>query len=184
MDPVLIAGGGIAGLSLALTLHQIGVPARVYEAAAEMKPLGVGINLQPNAVRELFDLGIGAEVLDRVGLPAREWALVGLNGNDIHAEPRGLEAGYNWPQYAVHRGAFHMALYEAVGNGSGRRRWCWARGPTGYSQDADGVTLRLSHADGTSSEARGALLIGADGIHSNLRAQMHPVRGRSTGAAR
>jgi 2-polyprenyl-6-methoxyphenol hydroxylase-like FAD-dependent oxidoreductase len=114
MDPVLIAGGGIAGLSLALTLHQIGVPARIYEAAAEMKPLGVGINLQPNAVRELFDLGIGAEVLDRVGLPAREWALVGLNGNDIHAEPRGLEAGYNWPQYAVHRGAFHMMLYEAV----------------------------------------------------------------------
>jgi hypothetical protein len=66
-------------------------------------------------------------VLDRVGLPAREWALVGLNGNDIHAEPRGLEAGYNWPQYAVHRGAFHMALYEAVrgtaragGGGAGR----------------------------------------------------------------
>lgn len=92
-DEVFIAGGGIAGLSLALTLHQIGVPARVLEAASEMKPLGVGINLQPNAVRELFDLGINTDVLDRVGLPAREWALVGLNGNDIHAEPRGLDAG-------------------------------------------------------------------------------------------
>jgi 2-polyprenyl-6-methoxyphenol hydroxylase-like FAD-dependent oxidoreductase len=184
MDPVLIAGGGIAGLSLALTLHQIGVPARVFEAVEEMKPLGVGINLQPNAVRELFDLGIGAEVLDRVGLPAREWALVGLNGNDIHAEPRGLEAGYNWPQYAVHRGAFHMALHEAVVERLGPEAVVLGARATGYAQDADGVTLRLSHADGTMSEARGALLIGADGIHSNLRAQMHPVRGRSTGAAR
>jgi 2-polyprenyl-6-methoxyphenol hydroxylase-like FAD-dependent oxidoreductase len=174
---VLIAGGGIAGLSLALTLHQIGVPARVFEAVAEVKPLGVGINLQPNAVRELFDLGIGAEVLDRVGLPAREWALVGLNGNDIHAEPRGLEAGYNWPQYAVHRGAFHMALHEAVVERLGPEAVVLGARATGYAQDADGVTLRLSHADGTMSEARGALLIGADGIHSNLRAQMHPDQG-------
>jgi hypothetical protein len=74
----------------------------VFEAVRELKPLGVGINLQPNAVRELFDLGIGAEALDRVGLPAREWALVGLNGNDIYAEPRGLEAGL---QLAAIRGA-------------------------------------------------------------------------------
>jgi 2-polyprenyl-6-methoxyphenol hydroxylase-like FAD-dependent oxidoreductase len=177
MDPVLIAGGGIAGLSLALTLHQIGVPARVYEAAAQMKPLGVGINLQPNAVRELFDLGIGAKVLDSVGLPAREWALVGLNGNDIHAEPRGLEAGYNWPQYAVHRGAFHMALYDAVRERLGPEAVVLGARAEGYSQDDEGVTLHLSNADGTSSQARGALLIGADGIHSKIRAQMHPAQG-------
>ena len=49
--PVLIAGGGIGGLSVALTLQQIGVPCLVLEAVAELKPLGVGINLQPNAVR-------------------------------------------------------------------------------------------------------------------------------------
>lgn len=57
---VLIAGGGIAGLSLGLTLHQIGVPFRVFEATRALKPMGVGINLQPNAVRELFDLGLEA----------------------------------------------------------------------------------------------------------------------------
>jgi 5-methylphenazine-1-carboxylate 1-monooxygenase len=107
---VLIAGGGIGGLATALTLHQIGVPCTVFEAVGNLRPMGVGINLQPNAVRELFDLGIGADALDRVGLPAREWALVGLNGNDIHVEPRGLEAGYAWPQYAVHRGALQMLL--------------------------------------------------------------------------
>src|SRR5690242_903212 len=109
---VIIAGGGIGGLASALTLHQIGVQCIVLEAVREMRPLGVGINLQPNAVRELYDLGIIEKDLERVGLPAREWALVGLNGNDIYSEPRGLLAGYKWPQYAVHRGRFHMLLYE------------------------------------------------------------------------
>src|SRR5436305_14390482 len=102
-NPVIIAGGGIGGLATALTLHQIGVPCVVYEAVREMRPLGVGINLQPNAVRELYDLGIAAVDLDRIGLPAQEWALVGLNGNDIYSEPRGMPAGYSRPHYAGHR---------------------------------------------------------------------------------
>jgi len=123
-NPVIVAGGGIGGLATALTLHQIGVPCLVFEAAREMRPLGVGINLQPNAVRELYDLGFTAGDLDRVGLPAREWALVGLNGNDIYSEPRGLLAGYDWPQYAVHRGKLHLLLYsrlvERAGAGSVR----------------------------------------------------------------
>ena len=119
-DRVIIAGGGIGGLATALTLHQIGVPCIVYEAVREMRPLGVGINLQPNAVRELYDLGITEDDLDRVGLPAKEWALVGLNGNDIYSEPRGKLAGYNWPQYAVHRGQFHMLLYDKVVERIGR----------------------------------------------------------------
>ena len=76
-DHVLIAGGGIGGLVLALTLHEIGVPCTVFEGVRELKPLGVGINLQPNAVRELEDLGIGEAEMDAVGIPAREWALVG-----------------------------------------------------------------------------------------------------------
>ena len=88
------------------------MPSIVFEAVPEMRPLGVGINLQPNAVRELYDLGIAEKDLDRVGMPAREWALVGLNGNDIYSEPRGVLAGYNWPQYAVHRGRFHMLLHD------------------------------------------------------------------------
>src|ERR1700761_4023690 len=113
-DRVIIAGGGIGGLAAALTLHQLGVPCIVFEAVREMRPLGVGIDLQPNAVREIFDLGITQAELDSVGLPAKEWALVGLNGNDIYAEPRGLLAGYKWPQYAVHRGRFHMLLHDKV----------------------------------------------------------------------
>ena len=121
-NPVIIAGGGIGGLATALTLHQIGVPCIVFEAVREMRPLGVGINMQPNAVRELYDLGITQADLDRVGLPAKEWALVGLNGNDIYSEPRGLLAGYNWPQYAVHRGRFHMLLHDKLIERAGPRR--------------------------------------------------------------
>ena len=173
-DRVLIAGGGIGGLATALTLHQIGVPCAVFEAVREMKPLGVGINLQPNAVRELYDLGITQAELDRVGVPAKEWALVGLNGNDIYSEPRGVDAGYNWPQYAVHRGQFHMLLYDAVVARLGSDAVKLGARVTGYRKTERGVTAMIEHADGTTSQEEGALLIGADGIHSAVRAQMHP----------
>ena len=174
---VIIAGGGIGGLATALTLHQIGVPCIVFEAVREMRPLGVGINLQPNAVRELHDLGITEEHLDRVGLPAREWALVGLNGNDIYSEPRGRLAGYNWPQYAVHRGQFHMLLHEKVVERVGPEAVRLGSRVTGYRKNSDGgVSALIEAIDGSTSEATGALLIGADGIHSAVRAQMHPAQ--------
>jgi 2-polyprenyl-6-methoxyphenol hydroxylase-like FAD-dependent oxidoreductase len=172
---VMIAGGGIGGLATALTLHQIGVPCVVFESVRELKPLGVGINIQPNAVRELHDLGIGADQLDTVGIPAREWALVGLNGNDIYSEPRGLLAGYNWPQYAVHRGLFHVLLYNKFIERAGKDAVRLGCRVTGYENNADGtVTAIIERADGSVSRETGTLLIGADGIHSAIRAQMHP----------
>ena len=172
---VLIAGGGIGGLSMALTLEQIGVACVVFESVAELRPLGVGINLQPNAVRELYDMGIGAAELDTVGVPAKEWALVGLNGNDIYSEPRGELAGYNWPQYAVHRGEFHMLLYRTFIERAGADAVRLGCQVTGYENNDDGsVTAIIRHTDGSESRETGTLLIGADGIHSNIRAQMHP----------
>jgi len=173
-DRVIIAGGGIGGLATALTLHQIGVPCIVYEAVREMRPLGVGINMQPNAVRELYDLGITEADLDRVGLPAKEWALVGLNGNDIYSEPRGKLAGYNWPQYAVHRGQFHMLLYDKVVQRIGKEAVQLASRVSGYRKDAGGGVTAFVERDGATTEVPGTLLIGADGIHSAVRAQMHP----------
>ena len=172
---VIIAGGGIGGLATALTLHQIGVPCVVYEAVRELRPLGVGINLQPNAVRELYDLDITQADIEQVGLPAREWALVGLNGNDIYSEPRGLLAGYNWPQYAVHRGQLHLLLHRKVVERIGPHAVRLGSRVTGYRKhDGGGVSALIDHADGSTSEAKGSLLIGADGIHSAIRAQMHP----------
>jgi 2-polyprenyl-6-methoxyphenol hydroxylase-like FAD-dependent oxidoreductase len=142
-----------------------------------MRPLGVGINLQPNAVRELYDLGITAHELDRIGLPAKEWALVGLNGNDIYSEPRGLLAGYTWPQYAVHRGQLHMLLHEKLANRIGQEAIRLGNRVTGYRKNRDGsVTALIERADGSTTEVAGSLLIGTDGIHSAIRAQMHPAQ--------
>lgn len=174
-ETVLIAGGGLGGLALGLTLHQIGVPFIVYESVRELAPLGVGINLQPNAVRELSDLGIGPDALDHVGIASREWALVGLNGNDIYAEARGIEAGYKWPQYSVHRGELHMLLYRTLVDRAGPDCVKLGHKVVDYAVNPDGgVTAMIEHFDGSAFAAGGALLVGADGIHSNVRARMHP----------
>lgn len=174
---IIIAGGGIGGLTMALTLHQIGMPCVVYESVPEMQPLGVGINLQPNAVRELFELGIDARALDAIGTQSAEWALVGLNGAEIYSESRGLKAGYKWPQYAVHRGQFHMLLYKAVIDRLGPDAVRLGHRIVGYEDNADsGVTAQIETGDGDVLGQRGSLLIGADGIHSRIRAQMHPAQ--------
>jgi 2-polyprenyl-6-methoxyphenol hydroxylase-like FAD-dependent oxidoreductase len=171
---VLITGGGIGGMALALTLHQIGVPCVVFESVAELQPLGVGINLQPNAVRELYDLGLGAELLDTIGIQAREWALVGRNGNDVYAEPRGLLAGYRWPQYSVHRGQLQMLLYRTVLERLGPDAVRLGHRVAGYRQHDGGVTAVVQTRYGRTLDMPGRLLVAADGLHSAVRAQMHP----------
>ena len=172
--PVLIAGGGIGGLVVALTLHQVGVPCIVFEAVAELAPLGVGINLQPNAVRELHELGFDDALLDTVGIQAREWALVGRNGNDVYSEPRGRLAGYRWPQYSVHRGLLQMLLLQTVRERLGPDAVRLGRRVTGYRQNDGGVTALIERRDGSTEQVDGRLLIAADGLHSAIRAQMHP----------
>ena len=173
-DRVIIAGGGIGGFATALTLHQIGVPCLVIEQAPSIRPLGVGINLQPHAIRELMDLGFTSADLDSFGVPAQEWALVGMNGQDIYAEPRGTLAGYHWPQYAAHRGQFQMALYNRFRQLAGDQCIQLGSRVTRYEIADDGrVAATIESAAGQRRET-GRLLIGADGIHSAIRAQMHP----------
>jgi len=171
---ILISGGGIAGLSLALTLHQIGVPCVVFESVENLRPLGVGINLQPNAVRELFDLGLDEDMLDSVGIQTREWAVVGLNGNEIYSEPRGRLAGYNWPQYSVHRGKLQMLLYRLVIERLGPEAVMTGHRVIGYQNTDTGVVAQVQTPSGAIKSIQGLLLIGADGLHSAVRAQMHP----------
>ena len=172
---VIIAGGGIGGLTLALTLHQIGVPFLVLEKSRTMRPLGVGINIQPNAVRELFDLGLTSEMLDTIGVSAKEWALVGLNGKEVYAEKRGLDAGYNWPQFAAHRGELLMLLYRTLIERAGAESVMLDARVDKYLKRPSGeVDVSVRGSDGSRFQISGRLLIGADGIHSAVRAQMHP----------
>ena len=110
---VIIVGGGICGLTTALSLHRAGIACEVHEAAAELRALGVGINLLPHAVRELVELGLGDE-LARVAIPTAELIYANRHGQRIWQEPRGLDAGYNWPQYSVSRGDLQMILLDAV----------------------------------------------------------------------
>ena len=171
---IIIAGGGIGGLTMALTLHQIGVSCLVVEASKKMQPLGVGINIQPNAVRELYDLGFTERDLDKIGVSAREWALLGLNGKEVYTEARGIEAGYKWPQYAAHRGEFHMMLYDKVLERLGPNAVLLGTRVTGYDWSCGDVMVRLLHKNKETSVQTATVLIAADGIHSQVRAQMHP----------
>lgn len=173
---VLIAGGGISGLALALSCHQVGIPFKVFEAAPELKPLGLGINIQPQAVRELLDLGL-EEKLDTVGVRTRDYGMYTKRGLHIWTEPRGIDAGYKWPQFSVHRGLFHMMLYhevlERAGEDSVETGWA----VTGFDNDGDEAVLHLKNGEGETRTERGSVVIGADGIHSTIRKQMNPDEG-------
>jgi len=175
--PVLIAGAGIAGLTLGLSLHQIGIPFRIYEAVAELRPLGVGINLQPMAVRELFELGL-ADALDQVGLRTEEVGYFNHLGQEVWREPRGMLAGNTWPQYSIHRGGLQMALLAALQNRAGPDCVVMGQAVTGFKASDDGVEVTLrDRTNGALSTVRGAVLIAADGINSAIRAHLYPDEG-------
>jgi 2-polyprenyl-6-methoxyphenol hydroxylase-like FAD-dependent oxidoreductase len=136
----------------------------------------VGINLQPNAVREMYEMGFGPDALDTIGIQTREFVLVGLNGNEVYSEHRGLKAGYKWPQYSMHRGGLQMLLYRAALERVGAASIRTGLRVTGYRNDPERkrVTALLKSRDGKCSEVEGSLLIAADGLHSAVRQQMYP----------
>ena len=166
MDAILIVGGGIGGLTLALELAARRVPHRVFEAAPEIRPVGVGVNLLPHATRILAGLGL-EPALARSAVATAESRFYNRFGQLIYQEPLGRAAGLDWPQFSIHRADLQAALLERAG-GVELGKQC-----TGLEQNDEGVTLAF--ADGTS--ARGAAAIGCDGIHSAIRRQLHPGDG-------
>src|SRR3954454_5485898 len=175
---VLIAGGGIGGLSLALSLHQIGVSARVFESVAELKPLGVGINVLPHAVRELAELGL-LDQLDASGVRTRELAYFSKQGKPIWSEPRGLEAGYKWPPFSIHRGILQQILLDTAIERLGRDNILTSHHLADWTESDNG--LRAEFIDKATGKPAGAhqgdLLIAADGIHSAVREKLYPQEG-------
>lgn len=175
---VLIAGGGIGGLTLALSLHQVGVPCRVFESVPELRPLGVGINVLPHAVRELIELGLH-DKLDTHGVRTKELAYFSKHGKPIWSEPRGLDAGYKWPQFSIHRGILQQILLDTAIERLGRDNILTSHHLSHFKEIDGGV--RVSFIDkATGSNAGiydGKLLIAADGIHSAIRAKLYPDEG-------
>jgi 2-polyprenyl-6-methoxyphenol hydroxylase-like FAD-dependent oxidoreductase len=173
---VIVAGGGIGGLSLALSLHQAGIAVRVYEAVRDLAPFGAGINLQPTAVRELTELGL-ADALAEVGMATRELSYFNKFGQLICSEPRGLLAGYRWPQYSIHRGKLQMLLLRAVRERIGPDNFRSGFRLTKFEQRGDRVHARFRAGDGAELLDDADVLVGADGIHSAVRRQLYPAEG-------
>ena len=150
---LLIAGGGIGGLVAGLCLHRAGIEASVFESVEELRPLGVGINLLPHAVRVLDNLGLRAR-LEETAIATAELRYYSKFGCLIWSEPRGLAAGYRWPQYSIHRGRLQMILLEAARSSHGRGATPWSA-PT--------ASTRSCAASSTRTRARRATPAGCSG---------------------
>lgn len=172
----LIAGAGIGGLTTALQLHEAGIEVEIFERVGEVRELGVGINMLSHAVAVLADLGLQAG-LDAAGIRMRELIYTNRFGQAVWQELRGLDAGQEAPQVSIHRGKLLGVIHRAVIARLGPdviRMGCRVEG---FEQTEDGVAVHFSGTDGWRGTARGDLLIGADGIHSAIRAQLYPDEG-------
>jgi len=174
---VLIAGSGIGGLTCALMLHDRGIPAQIYEQATTIRELGVGLNVLPQAIAELARIGL-LERLDEIAVRTSELFYLNRLGQQVWQEPRGIAAGHPVPQFSIHRGHLQALLLKAVlarlGTGAVHvnHRLC------DFDQDEQQVTARFADRAGTELEpVTGAVLIGADGIHSRVRSRLIPDEG-------
>jgi 5-methylphenazine-1-carboxylate 1-monooxygenase len=175
---IVIVGGGIVGLATALSLARVGLRSTVYEAVRKPSPLGVGINVLPHAVREITELGL-LDKLRRIGVSIEALTYRMADGREVWHEPRGVAAGYDWPQIAVHRGRLQMLLLEEVQStlGADAVRFGQALGSLRLGER----TVQLGFIDRESGAPQGEveadLVIGADGIHSAVRRQFYPHEG-------
>ena len=172
MDEILIVGGGIGGLTLGLALHAAKIPCCVFESAPEIRAVGVGVNLLPHATKELGALGLEAD-LARVAIATKDSTFFNRFGQLIYQEPLGRAAGYDQPQFSIHRGDLQMVLLEAFKSRAGADRILTNHHCTGVEQDEHGVALHFSNGQ----SVRGRAAIACDGINSVIRKQFFPGEG-------
>ena len=173
----IIAGGGVGGLVTALMLHARGIDCEIFEQADAIRELGVGINTLPHAIKELAELGL-LERLDAVAIRTYELFYTNRFGQEIWREPRGIDAGYDIPQFSIHRGRLQGVIYQAVRARLGESRIHTNCRLGSFTQDDGGVTAYFFDRGGSHRHtARGDVLIGADGIHSVVREKLYPNEG-------
>lgn len=174
----IIVGGGIGGLVTALKLRRTGISVKVFESVETIKALGVGINLLPHSVRVLTDLGL-AEELEKTGLPTAELMYVNKFGQKIWQEDRGINAGYKWPQYSIHRGRLQMLLLKTVKDQLGEEAVLTGHHLTSFENEKDGVAAHFENKKTGESLGtyRADIMIAADGIHSVVRKFFYPNEG-------
>src|SRR5436190_9501023 len=159
---VVIAGAGIGGLVAAMCLQRAGFEVEVFEAVSELRPLGVGINIQAGAVRILSALGL-EPALAATGIETRELRYANRHGQTIWADPRGRHAGLPWPQFSIHRGELQMILFHAARKMLGRGGIKFGRRIADFEQTGSTVRARFVDRDGKAIETADAdILIGAD----------------------
>ena len=173
----IIVGGGIGGLTTALMLHARGIDCEIFEQADSVRELGVGINTLPHAIKELAQLGLLPR-LDQVGIRTHELFYMNRIGQEIWREPRGTDAGFEYPQFSIHRGRLQAVIYDAVRERLGESRIHTGHRLGSFKQDEGGVTGYFFGRDGSHrATARADILIGADGIHSIVRETLYPNEG-------
>jgi len=172
---ILVIGGGIAGLTFALSLKQRGIACKVFEAAPEVKELGVGITLLPHGVREFAALGLEKQLL-AVGIENRESAFFSHHGQFIYKEPRGKLAGYPHPEIGMHRGKLHRILYDAALAALGPENVLTNHQCVKVEQDETSVTayFRETSSGAALPPVRGSIAIACDGVNSTVRRQFYP----------
>jgi 5-methylphenazine-1-carboxylate 1-monooxygenase len=175
----LIAGAGVGGLTLAIMLHRRGIESVIFEQASEIREVGVGINILPHAVKELAALDL-MPALDAVGIRTKELHYLSRLGQKVWSELRGTDAGFDFPQFSIHRGRLQKVIYDAVIARLGPGQVRNGLKLQGFLQDEGGVVAHFTDAKfGLLSETvRGDVLIGADGIHSIVRRHFYPKEGR------
>ena len=174
---VLIVGGGIGGLAAALSLHAAGIDCTVFEQVRELRELGVGINTLPHAIKELAALGL-LPALDRAGIRTRELVYANRFGQVVWRELRGTDAGFDTPQFSIHRGKLHTVLLDAVRERLGAGKLRGGCRLVSFAERGDRVEARFEQRDsGEIITADGDALVGADGIHSTVRAAFYPTEG-------
>jgi 5-methylphenazine-1-carboxylate 1-monooxygenase len=174
---IVIAGAGIGGLTAAMCLTRAGFDVEVIESVNELRPLGVGINIQAGAVRILSDLGL-EPALAATAIETRELRYANRHGQTIWADPRGRHAGLPWPQFSIHRGELQMILFEAAKKVVGAGKIRFGRRISTFEQKGNRVVATFVDRNGTTVETTESdILIGADGIHSAVRAHFFPNEG-------